>query len=47
MSYAGQKYDIYMSSEKVGFRKKKKIHETEIIVGKQCPDVSDQHLKNH
>ena len=44
MLYANQKYDIYMSSEKVGFRKLNILQEIE-IVGKQCPDDSDQDLK--
>ena len=36
---------IYMSSEKVGFRKMIILHETE-LVGKQCPDDPDQHMKD-
>ena len=29
--YANQRYDIYMSSEKAGFRKSNILHETEIV----------------
>ena len=40
-----QKYDRSMSSEQRGFRKLNILHETE-LVGKQCSDDFDEHLKD-
>ena len=46
MLYANQKYDRYMSSEQRDFMKLNIWHETEIIVGKQFSDDSDEQLKD-